>query len=468
MEENKAIIFVRCSTSTQDLEHQKIKCQEYCNNNSFTIVDTIEEFNVSAYSTSIEDRKIKDILQLAYEKKFNHLVCFESSRISRNHIDGLLVISQLSEYEITVHSISEGILTNNSEIDSLINSVRFFSNQMSSKYTSQRIRSAKDLLRTNKKWLGNHMPLGYSVNENKEIIVNEKERDIVIDMFQTYLKYGSKATLKHLQDTYNISKCRVIENLQNRTYIGYPYKDNDLYFEDLQIIDDELWKQVQQAIQDRRTKGYTTTDKSICLFESKLKHICGGKLYISHDIKNGKRYTYYRCNKCKGIRKTYTSHKLDNILDKEIENFFNKLDKNELKKRYKTNRNKELKKLLVQQEIKRDLLKTKQTILSNGKAKIQEGLLLNYSLDMLNTLSDSIKGIEEETNTLLDDLQELDNEILMQKEALDKEIKLSEELLNFKYLYKQATFEEKKQLIRHSIDKIVVTDYDNYDIRYKF
>lgn len=464
----KAIIFARCSTNQQDLEHQIKSCNEYCQQNNLQIVDTIEEFNVSAYSTKTSDRKeLQKLLTLAYEGKFQHLVVFESSRLSRNHVTGQTIMLQLTEYNITVHSVSEGILNKNEEIDSLLNSIRFYSNQLSSKHTSQRIRSAKNKLAENCGWLGNNLPIGYKVFDGR-IVIDESKRAIVIDMFETYLKHGSKATIKHLHNAYGISVCRVIDLVQNEHYIGKPYKNRDLYFEELRIIPDGLWDKCQQAIKERTTKGTSVTDKSNCLFESKLVHHCGNKLYISHDIKNGKRYTYYRCKcKCSG-RKNYTSHKLDSILDKELMNFFDKLDKAELEKRYRSSKDNSLKKLLVQESMKKDLLKTKQTILANGQNKIQEALLNDYPLQMINSITASIEGLEEEINNVVLELQDIKTQIELQQAILEKEIKISQELLSFKYLYKQATLEEKKQLIRNAVDSIQIKDYDDFNIRYNF
>ena len=479
MTKDKAYIYVRKSNDeNQNVEHQISSCKQYCKANNLEVIDIIKDEGISAYRKDYTAREgIKEILQLSHEGKIDNLIVFESSRISRRMLEAQLLIAQLTENGTVIHSVTEGIINSkDNELSELLNSIRAFNNQSSSRQTSQRIISSKKLLAKERKWQGGQLPIGYTVDNFNRIIVNETQRQIVIDMFQHYLKYGNKSTQEMLKEKYDITIKRSLSMyLDKRIYIGYPYSQEetkDLYFKELQIISDRLFNDVQEAILKRRQKGYTSTNKSSMLLEGLLYCSCGTKYYISYDHKKDKYgnklvYTYYRrkCS-CSG-KKTYGIIKTDTRVDNLILSFFEKLNKDILLEKFQKERSKYYKQLLVQEEMKINLLNNKKIALLNGEKKLEQSLLSDVGLDVIKVLSESINSLKMSINSLEKELDDIQNKIANEQQLIDRQIQLSDELLSFKGLYTQyATVEERKALVNAIIDKVII-DNGELSIKYK-
>ena len=477
---NKAYIYCRKSNDIgQDVEHQIQSCEAYCKANGLEVIDIIKDEGISAYRRDYTAREgIKKILELSHEGKLPNLVVFESSRISRRMLEAQLLIAQLTDNGTVIHSVTEGGIINSkdNELSELLNSIRAFNNMSSSRQTSQRIISSKKLLAKERKWMGGKLPIGYTVDKDNRIIVDEAQRQIVVTMFQHYLKYGNKATQEMLKEKYDITIKRSMSMyLDKKIYIGYPYSQEEtknLYFKELQIVSDRLFNDVQETISKRRQKGYTTTNKSSMLLEGLLYCSCNTKYYISYDHKRDKDgnklvYTYYRrkCS-CSG-KKTYSTIKTDSKVDNLISSFFEKLNKDILLDKFQKERSKYYKQLLVQQEMKLNLLNNKRVTLAGGEKKLQEAFIRDLSLDMIKVITDSINSLKLQLETLEIELKDIENKIANEEQLIKKQGEVSDELLNLKNLYTQyATVEERKALVNAIIDKVII-DNGELEIKYK-
>ena len=283
----KNYAYLRVSNNEQDETHQKESINKYCASNNINIERFIVDHGVSGFKTDIQDRQgLQEVLSLAQEGEIDKLIIFESSRLSRNHIQSLVVISELSKYDVKIISVTEGII-NEGETSELLNSIRAFINQTESKKMGIRIKSAKDLMAQEQLHLGGSTPLGYKVKD-KHLTVDEGLRTIIQDTFQIYLNYGSKKAKEHLKsNNINITSTQsLMQILKNRCYIGYPYKTKehkDIFIESLKIIDDSLFNDVQEAIKQRTTysKSRTLTDRTDLLCESIIYHACNEKMHIN-------------------------------------------------------------------------------------------------------------------------------------------------------------------------------------------
>lgn len=469
----QTILYVRCSLDKQELTHQIQAGEIYAKNNDLVIDSVIKDFGVSAYKTSYTEREgLMEVLSLASQGKVENLIVFSSDRLARHHLEGQIIISQLTQYGVKILSINEGTI-NQTEIDNLLNSIRFFQNQIESKKTSQRIKSAKLSKAKEGGFLGGeYVLLGYKVID-KKLVVDEELRPAIIDFFQTYLNHGNKYTINHMKNTYGITiKDTCVYQLRNKTYIGYPYKKEraDIYIPELQIVNRDLFDKVQAKIDENRTNANQNiiTNRTNFLCEGLMYHICGTKMALSRS--QGK-YISYRCRACKGnpnVIKNFSQYKLDDIVDKRIVKWFDNLDKNELERRFNNSRDNEIKTLLIKEKKYKDLLATKKQTLTNAQNKLSEALTKDYPLDMIQILTDSINDIKKsvtECDALIQGItQDIDNERLIQSQHKE----LTDQLLDFKYLYSQADPAQKKLLIRAIVDKVIVEDYENIEIIYKY
>ena len=465
----KTVAYLRISTNYQDQLKQKQAIHTYANQNNITIDNYYQDIGISAYSVSAEKREgLNKVRELARKQLIDTLIIFESSRISRQHLVGQIILSELSNNGVKVISITEGVLNSN-EIDSLLNSIRMYSNESSSKLTSQRVSNAKTVLAQQQKYLGGRVVLGYNI-VNGKLVVDKALAPIIQNMFTIYKNQSAKAAINYLAE-HGIKKTNQTLRflLKNTTYIGRYYKteDNkDIYNPELRIISDSLFYEVQEILHDRYNScnARVITDRTNYLCEGLLYHNCGKKMVLS----SSNSYTTYR-SRCSCInQKCYIQKNFDILIDNRISDYFYKLDKNKLLQRFYSQRETELKQLLLQQVKLGETLKNKKITLTNAKNKISEALFNNLPIDMIQILTQSVNELQTDITNIESELVILDNKINNQKEQEKKEIQISDQLLDFKYLYDKATAQEKKMLIKTIVDKIVVTGWHDIKIIYKY
>ena len=92
----------------------------------------------------------------------------------------------------------------------------------------------------------------------------------------------------------------------------------------------------------------------------------------------------------------------------------------------------------------------------------------DYPLDMIQILTDSINDLKVGIEDLEKNIQDIQDDIKNENLILNQHKELTDQLLDFKYLYSQADPGQKKLLIRSIIDKVIVEDYENIKIIYKY
>ena len=175
------VIYLRISKNDdyQSSEHQKKSCIEFCKNHNIKIDDIIEDSNISAYSKDWSLRPgFSKVVQLTDDGKLENLVCFETSRISRQFISGQVLIDHFTQRGTKVWSITDGKCINDDDLSMLMNSFKFFMDMKSSQQTSQRIRSQKKMARDRGDFLGHKLLWGFKVIEE-----NGRKIEVVDESF---------------------------------------------------------------------------------------------------------------------------------------------------------------------------------------------------------------------------------------------------------------------------------------------
>lgn len=467
----KIIAYLRCSTDHQDLQHQKNSIYQYANKNNLSIDEFIEDFGISAYKTSYTERDgLQQVLNMAHDGLIDTLIIFESSRLSRNHLQGQIVIDELTRCNVIIHSVTEGVVNKN-EIDALMNSIRFFTNQLESKKISERIQSSMNKRRLDNKHLGGHTPIGYKKNGDK-LEVDENMREIIINTYKTYIHYGTNKTIEYLASV-GIKKPRrsVVNLIKNTIYKGYPYKnkDTDIYVKELDIVSEELWNEANEVLKNRRTKKDSNVyhNKSDSILEGMIYHSCNNKMYINY---NQYKVASYRCEECiinkSNVQKSYVARKLETVVDSKISSFFDTLDSNELEKRFNESRNEELIQLNKDLIRYNGILAIKHQAIDNANKKLEQLFLQDASIDIIQVVTDSINQLKNSIANLEESINEIKKKIANDEEINKHQIKLSKQLLDFKYLYTKATIEQKKVILHQIIDKIIINSWDDIEIIY--
>ena len=450
------VVYLRCSKDEQDVSHQLSSIEKFCTSQNIVIDRVIKDEGVSAYSKSAYERKgFSEVIHLAEENKLNKLILFESSRLSRNFHEGQNLIKFFSDKRVEVYSVVDGGVINKTEIDELLNSIRYWLNQKASKETSDRIKSQKKMAKMNGEYLGHPVLLGFKI-EGKHEVIDEDKRDTVIELFDTYISYGSKECIGLLKGLgINANHQTLLQRLKNKKYI--------------QIVGQDKFDRVQNIIQSRRCfKGTNTRslNRSDILYEGLLYHSCGNKLTID---KNRKGDPIFRCKKCKGnenitIKKSFTGLTLMSNLNNDVAKIINGLDRAKLKQRYDERGNTQRSIISYKIHELNNALKNKKKSYMSANNKLEKLLISDMDDSIISTVATTINRIKIE-------MDELEKELADKQEELDKidestkfNNALINKLINLKSVYNNASNDKKKAILNFMIDRIVVYDTNKFDI----
>ena len=135
------------------MQHQESSIIDYCRRNNIVIDRTIKDEGISAFRKDVSARDgFTEVLDMAQKGLIDNLIIFETSRISRNFIEGQTVVDTLTKCNVKIHCVTDNAIINESELNQLMNAFKFFFNQKASKETGERVKSAQQFLRSQGKW----------------------------------------------------------------------------------------------------------------------------------------------------------------------------------------------------------------------------------------------------------------------------------------------------------------------------
>jgi len=181
------------------------------------------------------------------------------------------------------------------------------------------------------------VPLGYDVDDEKYIILNEESAVIVKRIFDMYLsgktmaeivRYLNEKQLKTSQgNSYNKNSLRRI--LTNKRYRGiYTFKDLEIPGGVPQIIDDDTFNAVQKLMQKNKKapERKKTVEENYLLTTRIFCGCCESPMIgVSGTSKTGKIYQYYQCNNKRRHECDRKRFKKQYIEDKVIAETINRL-----------------------------------------------------------------------------------------------------------------------------------------------
>ena len=338
---------------SESIKNQKFLLLDYINKmDDFILVDEYIDENLSGAGTYRPEfeRLIKD----CENRKIDIVLCKSQSRFSRDiEIIEKYLNNKFIEWGIRFIGLSDNVDTNNisskktRQINGLIN--EWFLEDV-----SNNIKSAFRAKMINGEYISPFCVYGYKIdsNNNNKLIIDDDVCDIVKKIFFLYLKgYGYMGIAKYLNDNkipspsyykylrgikLNIVSKKARDNIKwssnsvksiltNEIYLGHliqgkrttiSYKNNKIKKKNKKdwikvlnthdaIIDEELFKKVQQLIQ-KRSKSCNKNYKRHLLSGKVFCSLCGGIM----KKKNSNKYSYLVCsnsqyNLCinkKGIR----------------------------------------------------------------------------------------------------------------------------------------------------------------------
>jgi len=472
----KVGIYIRVSTQEQAEEGYSIQAQKerlinYCKAKDWNIVDIYVD---GGYSGSNLDRPgIQKLIEDVETGKMDIVLVYKLDRLSRSQKDTLYLIEDVFlKNEVDFVSMNESFDTATPFGRAMIGILSVFAQLERETIKERSLMGRKERAKEGLFHGGKFAPIGYDYIDGK-LIVNEYEAMQVREIFDLYVFSGygderirrtlKKKGYKHKAGNWN-NPASVASVLTNPIYIG-KIKYDGMIFDGLHepIISEEIFERAQ-AIREKRKNSFRRVYKSNSLLAGLI--FCGncGARYF---VKSVSKYKYYSCySRSKPsrhmVKDPNCKNKHWNIaeLDKKVEAEILKLafDK------------KELKRILSRKQKKTsgDLSQNREVIERKirGIDKQIERLMDLYQLESIpiEEISRRIDRLYEEKKTLQEQLPDSQG----QEEEKNFDLEWIDSVLgNVKLIWKHAEIEEKRNILRSLINRIIING-DNIKIEWSF
>ncbi len=476
----RVALYARFSSDLQrseSIDAQVRAMKKYCEQHHMQIIDTYVDEARSA--TTDKRPSFQQMIEDSKKHIFDGVIVHKLDRFARNRYDSAMYKRTLRQNGVKVYSVLENLDDSPESImlEALLEG-------MSEYYSKNLAREVMKGLKENAlkcKHTGGTPPLGFCLDENKHLAIDEKEAETVRIIFDMYANgYSRNEIISRLNRENRYTKKgnafaqnSLYEILTNEKYKGtYVYnraaskninnKRNNHKSKDAeqiiripngcpQIVDDDTFNRVQEQIQEnRRLTGF---------YNAKHRYLLSGFLkcgYCGRNLTGNRRYSgrnkslsvTYRCitHKDNCICKEYNRFFLEDFILGKIKEYFGY--KSTVSSMYgKVNR------YLVKcqaklsadiEEITSRLLNVNESI-SNITKAIERGVYTDDIFSKLELLETDKKAIQDE----------LSAKIQMQKvKFTDDDITTT--LTDCKKLLKNPTNPENRYFLKKVISKIVV------------
>lgn len=250
-----AAIYARVSSPNQkfgySLDEQVRICRERCELMGWKVRYIFKE-NGSGSNT---DRpKFQIMMEKAKMGKFDVLVFWKLDRFCRSLLDVINVERKLRDYGVSLHSVTE-------QIDTTTPFGKFnFRNvasaaELERDLIRERSRMGMKALAMKHRWPNKLPPLGYDKREDGKLKINEKEAELVREIFEMYLELKSMAQVAFELNKMGIKTKRgnkwtataVKRILDNKLYVGiYEVADIEEKVEEYKVLDEKLFEKAKK------------------------------------------------------------------------------------------------------------------------------------------------------------------------------------------------------------------------------
>lgn len=486
----KIVIYVRVSTQEQALEGYSISAQinilkAYAESLGYTIVFIYEDQGISG--KNIKDRPgLLKLIEDAKQKKFDSVLVWKLSRLSRSLLDLLSIVDIFTLHNISFQSFSEKFDTSTpigKMLLHMLGSIAEFERNTIIENVKLGLNE-----RFKQGYSKGAIPFGYR-SENKKAVVVPEQAEIVKFAFEHYLKFPNKEGTTYIAEYLNCNGHRtrtrglwtrvaVRDMLKNIFYAGYVrtgihahgYKIKDYAAEipgqHEPIISMELYNKVKEKLDINKQGVVRNPDNDSFLTGLVKCPFCGDSLFALNTYNKYKTVSgtinknpirIYRCTgkdkqKCKGF---YVSGK--RIEPQAMEMIKQAADGNVLKEIIKTANGyaKEINKPVVDKVkvIEKELKKLESVrdkyykLFETGKVNIE------LFADKINGILTQINNLEEQRRT------ELENKVDII--PVQDSTEMLDNINNFIELFENATNPEKKALARAFIQAVYVNEHKN-------
>ena len=297
----KAVIYARYSSerqTEQSIEGQLRVCHDYAKRNDIIVVETYIDRAMTG--TNDNRRDFQRMMRNCSREDWDMVLVYKLDRFSRNKYEMAMHKKTLRDNGIKLVSCMENIPETPEGIilESLLEGMaEYYSAEL-----SQKVRRGLNESRQKGLFTGGTIPYGYKV-ENKRIVVNEEEAQIVRQIFDRYA--GGEQMKRIIQDLNDkgitirgrrFAKTTTHRLLTCEKYIGiYRYGNEVFYNTYPAIVSADVFNIIKEKIECNRYGVHDIEHASLL----KRKVYCGKCGHImSIDIgtsKTGEKFRYYRC-----------------------------------------------------------------------------------------------------------------------------------------------------------------------------
>jgi site-specific DNA recombinase len=298
-------LYIRVSTDRQakegdSLEEQESELKKFCDYRNFPIHRIYVERGKSGGNTNRPEyqKLVADI-----EAKHIHAVVVKKlDRLSRSLLDFEQLMTRLQANEVEFISLRENFDTTTAMGKAMLRMALVFA-QLEREQTAERITDVMQYRASLGLYNGGKPPFGY-IATNKELMISQKEKEIVELVFTQFLKtHSTNQVSTYLHDAKipaprkdYWTESRVQWILQNPIYKGYVSWKAEVYLGvHKPIIAPSIWDDVQ-LIFDSKKRVLASTKSNALLQKLAVCGYCHYALLPSFAYNRTKtKYAYYRC-----------------------------------------------------------------------------------------------------------------------------------------------------------------------------
>ena len=303
------VIYARysCDKQTENsILGQVRECNLFAKRNNINVINVYKDEAISG-KTALKRPAFMRMIQDAALGKFQYVIVWKGDRFSRSRVDAAKYKSELRHMGVRVLSATEANVEGAEAV--LMDGINeafaeFYIVELAEKVCRGMTQNVIE-----GKWNGGKMPLGYKLDENRKIVIDEEKAPIIRETFNRYVsesitmsglaKSFRKKGYTNLQGKF-IPQPTVQKILKNEKYYGkYEFKGTVNMNVFPPLVSKEVFDaaQVKMAANEINKKRLTTKDpfllanKIFCAYDGHRLFRDGG---TSH---SGKTYYYYVCPK---------------------------------------------------------------------------------------------------------------------------------------------------------------------------
>jgi DNA invertase Pin-like site-specific DNA recombinase len=277
-------------------------------------IPVADDYDDPGYSGGNTDRPgLKRLMADIERGQIDIVVVYKIDRLTRSLADFAKMVEIFDQHGVSFSAVTQQINSATSMGRLMLNVLLSFA-QFEREVTGERIRDKIAAAKRKGMWMGGVPPLGYDV-DNRLLIINESEAEVVRRIFEEMLTIGSPTQIAanltaegittkawttqegQTRSGARIDKKYLHKLLRNRIYLGeLSHKGNWYPGAHPPIIDSALWEKVHSVLaRDGHARSVETKIRSRtdALLRGLLYAPSGERMYPTYSRKNGRKYFYY-------------------------------------------------------------------------------------------------------------------------------------------------------------------------------